>query len=62
MNEDVIEHYDTISTKGCPYKLMFGNLHDQPIPPNYYNFLNDDDDEGNNIPCTLADDDTPDNI
>ena len=40
--------------------LIFGNFIDQPIPPDYYNFLNDDDDDGNNIPGTCIDDVLPD--
>ena len=31
-------------------RIIFGDFNDQPIPYNYYNFLNDDDDDGNNIP------------
>ena len=51
MTEGVIECDDTFNTKGCPYELIFGDFNDQPIPSNYYNFLNDDDDNGNNISC-----------
>ena len=31
---------------------FLANLNDQPIPSNYYNFLNYDNDNSNNIPCT----------
>ena len=31
------------------------NLNYQPIPSDYYNFLNDDDDDGNNITGTHVD-------
>ena len=30
----------------------FGDFHDQPILPGYYNFLNDNDDDDNNTPGT----------
>ena len=50
MNEDVIERYDTFKNKVFPNKLIFGDINDQPIPTDYYNFLNDDDDNGDNIP------------
>ena len=52
----MIEYYDTFNTKVCPYKLIFGDFNDQPIPSNYYDFLNDEDDDGNNIPVTTVDD------
>ena len=61
ITEDVVERYDIFNTKGCPYELLFGDFNDQPIPSDYYNFLNDDDDDGNNIPCTPIDDVLPDN-
>ena len=35
---------------------FFWKFHDQPIPPEYYDFLNDEDDDGNNITSTLIDD------
>ena len=50
MTEDVIERYDTFNTKGCPDELFFGYFNDQLIPSNYYNLLNDENDNGNNIP------------
>ena len=50
----MIERYGAFNTKGCPDELIFGDFNDQPIPSNYYNLLNDDDDNdydyGNNIP------------
>ena len=55
MTEDVIEQYDTFNTKGCPDELIFGGFNDQPIPYDYYNFLNYYDDGGNNIPGTHID-------
>ena len=61
MTEDVIERYDTFNTKGCSYELIFGDFNDQPIPPDYYYFLNDDDGKGNNITGTTVGDVIPDN-
>ena len=52
MTEGVIERYETFNTKGCPDEIILVNLNDQPIPSKYYNILNDDDDNGNNIPGT----------
>ena len=49
MTVDVIERYETFNNKGCTYELLLGNLHDQPIPPNYYDLLNDVNDYDNNI-------------
>ena len=49
MTEDVIERYDTVNTKRYPYELLFGDFHDQPIPPQYYGFLNDNNDYDNTI-------------
>ena len=49
MTEDVIEHYDTLNTKRCPDKQFFGGFNHKPIPPNYYIFPNDDDDDIKNI-------------
>ena len=37
------------------------NFNGQPIPPNYYDLLNDDDDNGNNITGPPFDNDVPDN-
>ena len=61
MIENVIEGYDTLKTKGLPRKLFFGDFNEQTIPPNYYNFLNDDDGDGNNSPDTPVDESLPDN-
>ena len=36
-------------------RFFFGDFNDQPIPSNYYNFLNDDDDDVNNVPGTPVD-------
>ena len=61
MTEDVIEWYAIFNTKGCPNELIFGNFHDQAIPPKYYDFLNDDDGYDNNIPENTIDNVLPDN-
>ena len=42
MTEDVIELYDNFNNKGYTDELIFGNFNDQPIPSDYYDFLNDD--------------------
>ena len=55
MTEDLIELYETFNTKLCLDELIFGNFNDQPIPSDYYNLLNDDSDNGNNIPGTPVD-------
>ena len=56
INEDVIEHYGNLKTKRCPDELLFGDFHDQPIPPDYYDLLNDDDENGKNITGNTVDD------
>ena len=56
MTEYVNECYDTFKTKGFPEKLAFGNFIDQPIPYNYYNFLNDNNGDDNNIIDTTVED------
>ena len=56
MTKDVIECYDTFNTKICPDKLIFGDFHDQPIPPGCYYFLNHNDDDDNNNPETPVED------
>ena len=61
MTKDVIEHYDTLKAKWCPYELLFGNFNDQPFPPGYYEFLNKNNENGNNNPGTTVDDVFPDN-
>ena len=55
----MIESYYTYNTKGCPDKLSFGDFNNQPIPSNYYNLLNDDDVDGNNIPGNIFDNALP---
>ena len=55
MTEDVIGRYDTFNTKGCPDEILFGDFCDQLIPPDYYDFLNDEDDNDNHIPGTPVD-------
>ena len=59
MIEDVIGQYDTYNTKGYPYELIVGNFIDQPIPCDYYNLLNDNYDDGTNIPGNPVDDNIP---
>ena len=61
MTKDAIEIYGTFNTKRCPDELIFDDFIDQPIPSNYYNLLNDDYDNGNNVPGTPVDDDLLDN-
>ena len=56
MTKDVIGLYDTFNNKGCPDEPLFGIFHDQPIPPGYYDFLNDNNDNENNTPGTTVDD------
>ena len=56
MNDYVIEIYDTFNTKGFSDELIFIDFHDRPIPPDYYDLLNDDDDDSNNTPGTPVDD------
>ena len=55
----MIELYDTFNTTGCPDELIFVDFSDQPITSKSYNFLNDDNDDGNNIPGTPVDDALP---
>ena len=55
MTEGGIEQYDTFNTKRFLYELHFGGFHDQPIPPDCYDLLNDNDDYNNNIPGTPVD-------
>ena len=57
----MIKLYDTYNTKGFQDELIFGNFNDQPIPSDYYNLLNNDNNYGNNIPVTPVDDTLPDN-
>ena len=61
MTEYVIELYETFLTKGCTDELIFSNFNDQPIPSDYYNFLKDDDDDGNNVPINPVYNDLPEN-
>ena len=56
MTNDAIEKYDNFNTKGCPDYLILGDFNDQPIPSDYYNSLNNDDENGNNVPSTPVDD------
>ena len=55
MNDYLIERYYSFNTKGCIDEICFGHFHDQPIPPNYYNFLCDNNDDDNNNPGTPID-------
>ena len=61
MNEDAIERYYTFNKKGYPDELIFGDFNDQPIKSGYYNILNDDNDDDNNITSTSVDYVLPDN-
>ena len=45
----MIAQYDTFNNEGCPNELIFGDFIEQPIPSDYYNFLKDYDDGGNNV-------------
>ena len=60
MVQDIIERYDTFNDKGFPNELLFGDFFYQPIPPGYYEFLNDNDGYYNNTPGTPIDDVSPD--
>ena len=55
MTKDLIERYNKFNTKLCSDELIFGYFNDQPIPSNYYNFLDDGNDNGNNIPFSPID-------
>ena len=55
MAEDVIERYGIFDTKVYLDELIFGHFNEQPIPYNYYNILNNDNEDGNNIPDTPVD-------
>ena len=46
----MIEWYNAFNTKGFPDELAFGDFNDRPIPYYYYNLLNDEDEDCNNIP------------
>ena len=61
MTENIIERYDTFNTKVCPDKLIFEIFNCQTIPSNCYNFLNYDNEDGNNIPGTPVEDSLPNN-
>ena len=57
MDEDVIECYDNLNIKGCPDEPLFGDFHDQPIPRDYYDSINDnyDNADNNNTAVTPVD-------
>ena len=61
MTKYAIERYDTFNTKGCPDELLFGDFNDQPITSEYYNLLNNDDYNVNNVTGTLVGYALPDN-
>ena len=61
MPEKGIKRYYTFNTEGYPYELIFGHFNYQHIPPDYYDFLNDDDDNDNNITVTPVEYVFPDN-
>ena len=56
-----IVRYDTFNSKVFPDEQIFWKFNDQPIPYDYYNFLNYDDDDGNNITGNPIDNALPDN-
>ena len=51
----MIERCDNSNAKGCPYELLSGNFHYQPVPPGQYDLLNDNDYDDNNNSGTPAD-------
>ena len=55
----MIEFFATFNIKRFPDELVFGDFHNQPIPPDYYDFLTDYDDSKNNIPDTPVGDVLP---
>ena len=57
----MIEQYDTFKKKGFTSELIFGGFNDQPILSDFYNLLNDDNDDGNNVSGIPVDYDLPDN-
>ena len=61
MNKDVFEWYDTFIIEECTYELKIRDFKDQPIPFEYYNFINDDNDNVKNIPSNYVGDALPDN-
>ena len=61
MYKYLIEWYDTFNTKWCPDKPIFGYFNNQTITFSYYNFLNYDDENGNNIPGAPVEDSLLDN-
>ena len=61
MIEDFVECYDTLNTKVCPDELIFGDFHDQSIPHEYYDFLNDNYDDENDTTDTPVENVFPDN-
>ena len=61
MNTDKIERYGIFNTKGCPDELIFGDFNEQPIPSNYFNLLNDDDDNDTNFPGNIVNNELPEN-
>ena len=57
----MIGHYDNFNTRGFPGKLIFDNFNNQPILSYYYNLLNDDDGNDNNITGNTVDNTLPEN-
>ena len=57
----MIEQYGTFHTKVCPDELILCNFNEQPIPSDYYNFLNDENYDGNNVTSTPVDNTLQDN-
>ena len=48
-------------TRRCTDELILGNFNGKPIPSDYYNFLNDEDDNDNDILGTPVDNVFPEN-
>ena len=55
MTGNVIEQYNTFNTKGCHDEVIFGYFNDQEISSNYYNFLNNYDEDNNHVTGTPVD-------
>ena len=48
-----------LTPKRCTDELIFGDFNDQFIPSDYYIFLNNDNDDCNNVPGTPFNDSLP---
>ena len=61
LTDYAIKLYDNFNTKGCPDEILFDDFYDHLTPPDYYDFLNDNDENDNNNPGTSVDDVLPEN-